>query len=153
MYIHDVCTLYAGGCLRSISSVPLWYLYERHTPEQQVCILNTTHKRQILEDRIEFELFPRPCGLEVGVSVTCIHGSGEGNDSSHEKRIDPKVRGSMRVRILEILFDDLAAEPQGQGECMNDILLSSKSASSTQHTRGKYWKTGLSSNFFPSPVA
>ena len=27
----------------------------------------------------------------------------------------------MRVRILEILFDDLAAEPQGQGECMYDI--------------------------------
>jgi len=35
-------------------------LYVRHTPEQQVCILNTTYKRQISEDRIEFELFPGP---------------------------------------------------------------------------------------------
>jgi len=26
-------------------------LYVRHTPEQQVCILNTTYKRQISEDR------------------------------------------------------------------------------------------------------
>ena len=51
------------------------------------------------------------------------------------------------------LFDDLAAESQGQGECMYDILQSSKSGSSTQHTRGKYRKTGLSSNFFPGPVA
>jgi len=37
--------------------------------------------------------------------------------------------------------------------CMYDILQSSKSASSTQHTRGKYRQTGLSSNFFPGPVA
>jgi len=35
-------------------------VYVRHTPEQQVCILNTTYKRQISADRIEFELFPRP---------------------------------------------------------------------------------------------
>ena len=48
-------------------------MYVRHTPEQQVCILNTTYKRQISADRIEFELFPRPCGLVVGVSVSCIH--------------------------------------------------------------------------------
>ena len=37
--------------------------------------------------------------------------------------------------------------------CMYDILQSSKSASSTQHTRGKYRQTGQSSNFFPGPVA
>jgi len=69
----------------------------------------------------------------VAVKATILH--------RHEKRIDPTIRGSMGVRILEILFDDLAAEPQGQGECMYDILLSSKSASSTQHTRGNDRKT------------
>ena len=47
-------------------------VYVRHTPEQQVCILNTTYKRQISDDRIEFELFPRPRSLVVGVSVSCI---------------------------------------------------------------------------------
>jgi len=36
--------------------------------------------------------------------------------------------------------------------CMYDILQSSKSASSTQHTRGKYRKTGSVFELFPRPT-
>ena len=40
----------AGGLMKYLMIV---FLYVRHTPEQQVCILNTTYKRQISADRIE----------------------------------------------------------------------------------------------------
>jgi len=63
-------------------------VYVRHTPEQQVCILNTTYKRQISADRIEFELFPRPCGLVVECQMklaTVVHNA----DSVSIPPIDP----------------------------------------------------------------
>ena len=56
---QDARFLHMGACHDSCApfACPGTTIYP---PEQQVCILNTTYKRQISADRIEFELFPRP---------------------------------------------------------------------------------------------
>ena len=61
--------------------------------------------------------------------------------------LSSKVDFATNHFVMEYLFPNLDVD------CMHDILQSSKSASSTQHTRGKYRQTGSSSNFFPGPVA
>ena len=58
-----------------------------------------------------------------------------------------KQENSVKLKVPQHTREDR------KENCMYDILQSSKSASSTQHTRGKYRQTGLSSNFFPGPVA
>ena len=46
---------------------------QAYTSEQKCLRPHKDYKRQIPKLWLWFELFPRPCGLVVGVSVSCIH--------------------------------------------------------------------------------
>ena len=150
--LSAICRYLPLVCCVEDADLLLWSMSYIHSPSPWGSATRSSNKISRIRTLIE----SRYLAYMVAVKATFLH--------NHEKRIDPTVRGSMRVRILEILFDDLGAHmtlrrsPKVRGSVCTTY---SRAASlhpqhNTQEAnigRQDRVRTFKSSNFFPGPVA